>query len=198
MIINEHFHKKNTFEGPILRLKPNGSTVYRVEISQTVHMDNDPSYPCRTYSAPGEYHQCLEHDFVGQSLEMMNCTPPWLTSNKSLWCQDQLQLQQDVYDKFGFLVRELSFGDAISKNCPVPCLTSDYQVNPIGVLQNTAGEGSGLMIKLDHNVKRTVSKPQIEFLALLSRFGGIIGLGKNLLWIVILMFTAMNLFARKN
>ena len=51
----------------------------------------------------------------------------------------------------------------------------------------------GLAISFDNIVEQTVSDWQITPTTLLTRFGGIIGVGKNLLWIIILIFSSLTL-----
>ena len=49
----------------------------------------------------------------------------------------------------------------------------------------------GLYIQLDQTVDVTVSKLQIGLKTLATRFGGIIGVGKELLWVIIFSFTSL-------
>ena len=49
----------------------------------------------------------------------------------------------------------------------------------------------GLYIQFDQTVEVTVSKLQIGLKTLATRCGGIIGVGKELLWVIIFSFTSL-------
>ena len=50
---------------------------------------------------------------------------------------------------------------------------------------------------MDKSVEVTKSELQIGFQTLITRFGGIIGVSKNLLWIVIFGFTSIGFLCNK-
>ena len=153
-------------------------------------MENDPQYPCNVYEENGDYHKCLENDFVEQNLLLLNCTPPWMTENEELWCREKRTFgSKDNKTMFDNFIHSLSFGSAVSK-CPVPCLAAEYQVKNIGFVQ---GEKTSFVINFDNTVKKTITGPQVTALSLVSKFGGIIGLGKNLLWIIILFWSSLKM-----
>ena len=49
----------------------------------------------------------------------------------------------------------------------------------------------GLFVQFDQNVEMTISKLQIGMKTLATRFGGIIGVGKEFLWVLIFTFTSI-------
>ena len=52
----------------------------------------------------------------------------------------------------------------------------------------------GLFVQFDQNVDVTVSKLEVGLKTLATRFGGIIGVGKELLWVIILALTSLGSF----
>ena len=58
-----------------------------------------------------------------------------------------------------------------------------YEIEKIGFYATKLKSGLGLTF--DNIVEQTISELQIGPKTLLVRFGGIIGVGKNLLWIII-------------
>lgn len=50
---------------------------------------------------------------------------------------------------------------------------------------------SGLIVSFESVVEKTVSQVQIDEITLITRIGGIIGVGKNLLWILIFIVTSL-------
>lgn len=62
-------------------------------------------------------------------------------------------------------------------------LLTRYAIEKIGFYETK--KKSGLGITFDNVVEQTISELQVGTKTLLVRFGGIIGVGKNLLWIII-------------
>ena len=79
-----------------------GYIEYKVKIYEEVHLEDDPYFPCRKYSSPGQYDQCLEDEYVRQTLDLMACTPPWMTEKQEIWCQDSLNLTQDQAERINY------------------------------------------------------------------------------------------------
>ena len=44
-----------------------GYIEYKVKIYEEVHLEEDPDFPCRKYSSPGQYDQCLEDEYLRQA-----------------------------------------------------------------------------------------------------------------------------------
>ena len=99
-----------------------GSNKYHIKISEEVHLENDPSYPCIDYKRQGEYGECLEKEYLEKLLSMINCTPPWFTKNEDLWCKGkpvfETEQKKEEYTSFMF---ELSLGQTKPGKCLVPC-----------------------------------------------------------------------------
>ena len=51
----------------------------------------------------------------------------------------------------------------------------------------------GMVVAFDNIVEQTISDWQIKPVTLLTRFGGLVGVGKNLLWIIIFICSTMSL-----
>ena len=64
-----------------------------------------------------------------------------------------------------------------------------YQVDNVGF--DARDDRYGLYIQFDQTVEVTVSKLQIGLKTLATRCGGIIGVGKELLWVIIFSFTSL-------
>ena len=70
------------------------------------------------------------------------------------------------------------------------CISSiRYKVDNVGF--DAREDRFGLYVQFDQNVEITVSKLQIGLKTLGTRFGGIIGVGKELLWVLILTLTSL-------
>ena len=69
-----------------------------------------------------------------------------------------------------------------------------FKVEQIGMVE--ANDRFGLAIVFDKVVEQTVSDWQIKPITLLTRFGGIIGCGKNLLWILIFICSSLTFVSK--
>ena len=68
------------------------------------------------------------------------------------------------------------------------CLLCRYRSEQVGYIDTT--DRSGLILSFDSVVELTKSELQIDQITLLTRCGGIIGVGKNLLWIIIFVMSS--------
>ena len=67
----------------------------------------------------------------------------------------------------------------------VVCRYRSEQVGYIDTLDR-----SGLIVSFEREVEQTNSELQVDTITLLTRCGGIIGVGKNLLWIIIFVLSS--------
>ena len=164
--------------------------MFKIKVHQEIQLEDNPNYICRNYDSPGEYDSCLEAEFTRQSLSLLNCTPPWLTEDRGTWCHHRLNVSEERKKEVTFFFENLSFGKADGGSCLSPCRTTWYESQPLG-FQPTS-DRTGLRVVLDTEVLQTVSELQIGPKTLATRIGGIIGVGKELLWILIFCFTTVS------
>ena len=100
--------------------KKPGQEKYKIKIIEEIHKENDPNYSCRNYQ-PQEYESCLEAEFTRQTLSLLNCTPPWMTNSRDLWCPARLYLSQNITDRMTLLLDTILHGTAQVGHCLVPC-----------------------------------------------------------------------------
>ena len=166
-----------------------GTNYYKAKIKQEIYLEDSPQYPCIDYQEAGEYDQCLEEEKISQILTKLNCTPPWATDNKELWCGEAKAGTDETVDATYFLFEEILMAQSDSKKCSVPCTKTKYFVNKIGFDRKDGKEGMFLIF--DNVIEQTVSELKIGPKTLLTRVGGIIGVGKNLLWAIVFLFTSL-------
>ena len=63
-----------------------------------------------------------------------------------------------------------------------------YRSEQVGYIDTM--DRSGVILSFDSVVEQTNSELQIDKITLLTRCGGIIGVGKNLLWIIIFILSS--------
>ena len=174
----------------------NGYFHYKVKLSKEENLENDPNYPCIDYKQAKKFHQCIQNEFINENIKMTNCTPPWMTDDESLWCQGNLTLvSRFAVSKWSSFVVEVNAGIAQYDTCSIPCRNTKYSVKEFGFKEDK--EMKGIIIIFDNVVEKTISELQIGGRTLVTRFGGIIGVGKNLLWVVIFAISAVGFCSSK-
>ena len=93
--------QKFTIEGPPLKSleKPFAYKKYTVRVLKFLNLENDPNFPCKDYENDGEYNQCLEEEYIRQTHELINCTPPWMTDNQDNWCKHHINTSEETREK---------------------------------------------------------------------------------------------------
>ena len=64
-----------------------------------------------------------------------------------------------------------------------------YKVVNLGLVRTETK--SGVFVDFENFVERRVTQRKVDFATFITRVGGVIGVGKNLLWVVILSFTSL-------
>ena len=103
------------------RNRDHGYQEYKVKIKEEIHLENDPNFICNSYDIVGEYDSCLESEFVSRSLKLLNCTPPWITDNQTLWCHHSLNTSAKISKEANFLFEHVIYGKAEDGNCKSTC-----------------------------------------------------------------------------
>ena len=176
-------------DGLTASLGSGGENLYKVEIKQEIYREEDPQYPCIDYKLPGEFDRCLEEENIRLTSKTLNCTPPWMTDMKELWCGENLLESEETASRTYFLFEDILMGLTDSKQCSVPCTKTNFYVNKIGFERKTSKEG--IILVFENKIEKRISELQIGPKTLLTRIGGIIGVGKNLLWLLVFFFTSV-------
>lgn len=176
-------------DGLTASLGSGGENLYKVEIKQEIYREEDPQYPCIDYKLPGEFDRCLEEENIRLTSKTLNCTPPWMTDMKELWCGENLLESEETASRTYFLFEDILMGLSDSKQCSVPCTKTNFYVNKIGFERKRAKEG--MIVVFENKIEKRISELQIGPKTLLTRIGGIIGVGKNLLWLLVFVFTSV-------
>ena len=171
-----------------------GINSYKLKIRREISLESDPHSNCYDYKEAGDYDKCLEAEIIRQMSYFANCTPPWMTENEGLWCrQEHAQGLMNIDPRYflGFM-NDISSGQVDHGKCAAPCRQYSYFSTGLGFMESMGS--SGVNIFFDKIIDDTVTEFKIDSVTLLTRFGGIIGLTKNLLWIVLLFMTLAGYF----
>ena len=98
-----------------------GYQEYKVKIKEEFHLKDDPNFICDNYNNVGQYDRCLEQEFVEQSLQILNCTPPWMTDNQTVWCHHAINVEEEISSKANFLFEHVIYGKAEDGKCKSSC-----------------------------------------------------------------------------
>ena len=171
-----------------------GHNTYKLKIYREVSLETDPNVQCIDYENPGDFDQCLKDEFTRQMGKFINCTAPWMTGNEEMWCRGEhaSDLMDISFGPYADFMNDLSFGQANHGLCLNPCKKYNYLSTALGFI--ASNDVKGVTLYFDRTIDETVSEFQIGFLTLLGRFGGIIGLTKNLLWIILLVMSITSYF----
>ena len=177
--------------GPSIECSNNQLLLYRAKVYEDVDLENDPQSKCRNYEEGNSFHQCLEIEYQDQVMDALGCSPPYITQNSDLWCtKDQLSgktCDSEEIEEFNSIILGLWKGYIKKGPCHIPCHTTSFRVVKSGENSIAIGKEFGVNILLDKSVTVTESHFSINLLTLLTRIGGAIGVGKEGLWIVILV-----------
>ena len=192
-------YKSNMF-GDEIKSSGSGQMNYKVKIKEDIRLENEPNFPCIDYKIIGEYAKCVENEMVSQTLQtFLNCTPPWMTHNEDLWCNQTHALKtSDVFGKlvtkadfflYNNFLSDISASDADVGRCLPPCRVKTYQARKIGLRQS---DNRGFIIRFDKDVDITMASWTIDPKSLLSKIGGVIGICKNFVWLIILFLSSFS------
>ena len=180
--------------GDNLQSPQGGLNNYKLKIRREISMESDPNSDCLDYHEAGDYDKCLEAEMIKQMRHFVNCTPPWMTENENLWCRqgDAPGLRSiDPRHYLGFM-NDMISGQVDHGKCSAPCKKYSFYSTGLGFVENL--NYSGVTIFFDKIIDDTIFEYKIDSLTLLTRFGGIIGLTRNLLWVVLLFITIAGYF----
>ena len=95
---------------------------YKLKINEMEYLDNHKDYPCKYYTLQNDFNSCISQHYLQQNLAIMNCTPPWMTSRKDLWCPGLMKMNREL-EKLQFHLAAIANGRADHGPCTPSCRT---------------------------------------------------------------------------
>ena len=129
MSANDFHRKKFSIDGyPLIaETKDLGYSFYNLKVNEQRYLENSDVFRCKNYPKFGDYGQCLNDLYLKQSLNILNCTAPWLTNRKELWCNKYLTLVQGTGKRFeSFLASVIDDRNKMKNQCLPPCVSHWY------------------------------------------------------------------------
>ena len=170
--------------------------LYKMKITTTVHLEEDPVLNCQEYDLTKNYNDCIESEIEESFKKLLGCVPHWFSSNNNNTCQRNLNLtyeeSKSVYNLLNDIITNYD-----SKACKLPCTIRSYHskfssYNPI----NNNVISSGISIIFDESVAISQTNWVINAKTLLLRLGSVVGVCRTLLWILLIIVGAFRSMKR--
>ena len=97
--------------------------MYNVKLQEEIKLEDDPKANCKIYKEKKGYAQCLDDEYLHQSLTAINCTPPYITNLTEMWCEGTLDLSSTMANSFLWQFRNSRKNDG---KCFPPCKSTKY------------------------------------------------------------------------
>ena len=126
MSANDFHRKKFSIDGyPLIaETKDMGYSFYNLKVHEQRYLENSDVFRCKNYPSFGDYGKCLKKLYVQQSLNIMNCTAPWLTSEEDLRCSGYLNLATKIGKRYEtFLSSIIDDRNEMKNQCLPPCVS---------------------------------------------------------------------------
>ena len=182
-------HKKIMIGDKIVTVN-DGWTNYKVQIIENNMIEGDPKYECIGYKIKGKYAKCIENEIIRENSKFLNCTPPWMTENETLWCIGKNKLNNNSRKPYFNFIADIIKSKANQEKCLVPCKRKRYEAREISKSAYNGVSKLRLRVVFENDVDVIKSSWQMDEITLLSKIGGFIGISKNFLWLIILLISS--------
>ena len=129
------------------------------------------------------FFQCLKKEYMKRAMEFLTCIPPWMTSKKDQWCNNLINTTSENKRKISNRLDTVMKGKASRGECLPICKSVWYKTTKNG--HDEREDRYGLYVEFRQKVILTSNHLSIEPMTLLTRIGGIIGVGKEFFWVII-------------
>ena len=140
------------------------------------------------------FFQCLKKEYTKKEIELLTCVPPWMTSQKDHWCTQLINTTSENKRKISNHLNKVMKGKLSKGDCLPLCKSVWYKTTKIG--HDERNDRYGLYVEFHQEVIFSSNHLSIEPMTLLTRIGGIIGVGKEFFWVIISMSGFLILFKR--
>ena len=160
---------------------------FRTRISRSEHVTGDPLFDCALYTEDNSFEDCIKKDFKKTFETTFGCQPPPFTDDIRNICNQKFNFSPnetcEIEKRMEYLVSK-----NLSPNCKFPCTKSKYTTRFKS--KTPYWTGTAIYIVFDQALDVAQSRFSINSLTLLTRLGGLIGVGRTLLWILVSLLGA--------
>ena len=164
---------------------------YRTRISKSQHVQGDPLLDCTEYTLENSYYDCLKNEIKETFNNELGCQPPLFTDDLQSMCDEKFKVSRNKSDAISKLFYYLAFNQ-MKSDCKAPCTQIKYTTRPqIKYPYNF----TLLNIIFDRTIDVTQSSFSINEQTLLTKLGGSISMGRTVLWILVSILGANQVYA---
>ena len=118
-----------------------------------------------------------------------------MTSKKDHWCTTLINATSDNKTMIMHFLNSIMKGRASKGDCLPNCKSVWYKTTRIG--HDKRNDRYGLYVNINKEIILTSNHLSIAPMTLLTRIGGIIGVGKEFLWIIIMTSSSVVMFRKR-
>ena len=175
---------------PKIRTWFNYETSIEIQVGRNHHVQGDPLYACTEYTMENSYHECIHNEILDNFNRELGCAPPFLARSLSTLCNTTFNFTAVKDAKLKQRFRAL-LSRVVKFKCETPCTQRIFK-NTLS--HSVPYNGTSLLITFSPKVAITKSKFSIDAETLLTRFGGSVSSGRTLLWILLGLLGAPQVF----
>ena len=159
-----------------------GYARFSVKISKKKNIENNPNAICYSYSQDFSFDQCLLEQFTSKSTQCLGCVPPWLFKKDERVCNHSFL---EIKEKHTCQVTLRDLINGFDRDgCLKPCTTTFYDVKEDFL--EPREDVYGVVLKFSADVEVSNTSFLLDPITMMSRLGGIIGVGKEIFWLILL------------
>ena len=173
-----------TFSTDLLmkKLPINTLIMYEVNIRKNIFDPNDPKTQCQDYSAKGSkyssYEKCMEEEQYIDHLPLLGCINPFLTSNESRACTNNVG-GPSVPSYIDYLNQNILLSILYKQSntipeCPLPCTRLEISLRTIQNVDNIT-DTSQVVLFFKNSISVRETYRSFDFIPLLVEIGGSLG-----------------------
>lgn len=159
------------------------SSTYRTKISRSEHVTGDPLFNCAVYTRENSYEDCIRKSQKDLFQRHIGCQPPLFADNQGDMGNQKFNVsyEEHTYWEINTMFEHLLIKD-LKTGCKIPCTKSKYTTRLSSVVPYSSTQ---IFIVFDETVDVTRSRFSINANTFLTKLGGLIGVGRTLLWVLI-------------
>ena len=159
---------------------------YRTKISRSEHVTSDPLFDCAVYTQDNSYDDCIRNHLEELFRKQLGCQPPPFADNFDNMCNQRFNVSGNKSWEIDKMFQHLFYKDWRT-GCKIPCTKSKYTTRfssgiPYPITQ--------ISIVFDQTIGVSRSRFSINGHTFLTKLGGLIGVGRTLLWILVSLLGA--------
>ena len=153
--------------------------VYKIKLSQSYHVLDDPHFDCTEYNRNFTYNDCVQDEMESMFEQLLGCVPPLLAKNSMNMCNRVFNLTSEEGTYISHLLYRIYSVGFTNHSCKTPCTRTTYTTE---LVSKTPASLDFILLAFDPTVSVTRTSFSIGPQTLVTRLGGSVSSGRTLLW----------------